>query len=168
MTDVKDSCLQPWLDYPSSQGTVAPRCIDPYPNHGSPLDSCMTVCNSSSSSRTTDNLLTCGYWANLAARSARKVASSDGPLLQELEKFNEVGLDANDTAYVEASQDALSSVLNEIGKSSRAMMYQTDTSYYEPCSKLALFSSSTAVHTCIDAICAPRTLNPDLGGVGVS
>ena len=169
MTDIQNSCIQPWLDYPYSQGSFTPRCHDPYPLYGAPPDSCMAVCNTSSLLGWSNNLLTCGYWANLAALSAQNAGSlSHGPPLQELKKCNEVGLNASDTAYVKASQDAISSRLNGIGKSTRALMYQIDTSYYEPCSRLTLFSSSTTVHTCIDAICAPRTLNPDLGGVGVS
>ena len=66
--------------------------------------------------------------------------------------------------------------MDTLAKITKVQTYQSDSSLEGACSEQALFPTSTLtlnydlpqfLQTCVNAICAPRTLNPDLGGIGV-
>ena len=162
------------------------------------LDNCTKVCNSSNyllNDRLPNNLLTCGLWATLVTLDSYKEAldttmdsysealdSYDGGealhkhFQDVLARFTTLGLDAGDEAYVYAAKGAVSTTMFTLLKGNRIQTYQGD-SIQGLCSQQNLFPTASFefstnipqhVRDCVTTICAPRSLNPDLGGIGVS
>ena len=89
-----------------------------------------------------------------------------------LRRFAPLGLDAGDEAYVLAARGAVSTTMFALLTENRIQTYQSD-SIQGLCSQQILFPTDSTdipqhVRDCVTAICAPRSLNPDLGGIGVS
>ena len=70
---------------------------------------------------------------------------------------------------------AVGNGMNVLEKVTRDGTYQADGTSKGACSQGELFpvvgssqDDSHSLRECVDSICASRTLNPDLGGVGVS
>ena len=143
-----------------------------------------------------NSLLTCGLWVTLVTmdsyneRSKLVYPKLVYPELKEvyevahehyqnvLQRFAPLGLDAGDEAYFFAAKEAVSMIMF-------AMLKNRDFSSQGLCSQQELFSLAIPekffhvavygivdiperVRDCVAAICAPASLNPDLGGIGVS
>ena len=134
-----------------------------------------------------NNLLTCGLFATLAfnlksldAEYDPKHPPSDLAAIHEqyqdiLGRFDILGLDAGDEARVSSIIEAVSTALFTLLKISSAYTYQGDL-IQGICSQQCLFPTFGTlsadvpqnVRDCVSVICAPKSLNPDLGGIGVS
>ena len=153
------------------------------------FNNCTKVCNSSGSlidDKFPNNLLTCGLWATLVTLDSYNeqtytmqpdVTKAVHEQYQDaLGRFTTLGLDAGDEAYVSAAIEAVSTTMFTLLKENRIQTYQGD-SIQGLCSQQALLPTGAFeyntdipqhVRDCVTMICAPRSLNPDLGGIGVS
>ena len=125
-----------------------------------------------------NNLLTCGLWASMAVAQGHPT----GP---DREAFLSLGLDYEDSAYMSKATESVSTALTVLYKTVTTGTYLYDGKIPESCGSTALFGPTAAMgiramgiggeilklftlQNCIDEICSPRELNPDLGGIGVS
>ena len=150
------------------------------------LGNCTEVCEFANTLLDADlpnNLLTCGLWATLitldnysTAVPGQTIEAVHEQYQDVLRRFDTLGLDASNSTYVSATIEAVSTTLFTLLKENRIQTYQS-SSIQGPCDQQTLFlipswASDTDVpqllRNCISAIYAPRSLNPDLGGVGVS
>ena len=148
--------------------------------------SCTKVCNDSLSlfEEQTSNLVTCGLWTSLASASSELnadnvwVQSNDSSYEKVLQHFEGVNL-TNDTFKYASSYAALiSDCMEIIYLNVKENSFSDDGQVPSACTKEQLFplgSAEDAVQyptkalgDCIDSICSPLTLNPDLAGIGVS
>ena len=182
MTNIINSTIQPWLDFKNgSLPATIPLCT--YTDTGN----CTRVCNDSTvmlEPSAPGNLLTCGLWSTLTMlASYTDYAAEFAPLSRDrvdslLQRFEPLGLDATNATYAYSARDAVSNCLSTIYRVTRLQVsYRGDTAPGIACSGQMLFPTpahtlstdlSYALNLCVDAICSRRTLNPDLGGVGVS
>ena len=148
--------------------------------------SCNQVCNDSASlfSPHTDNLVTCGLWSTLL--SAYTVFGPDNSLvlnekdqsLDLLGRFEPVGLGLDVLEYATSYADIISSCFQLLFYNAKFFTYSDDGTTVSACTREVLFplgsnTNSTvpvqsALQECLEAICSPITLNPDLAGIGVS
>ena len=141
------------------------------------LDNCTKVCNSTIELldvKLPNNLLTCGLWTTLTVLNHYPTLTVNYAAL--LGRFDSLGLDASNAAYTYAARDAVSTLMDTLLKKTRVQTYQGGSSVEGACSEQALFPSGTLeldtdlprfLRTCVNAICAPSSLNPDLGEIGV-
>ena len=149
-------------------------------------ESCSQVCKDSASifAPHTNNLVTCGLWSTFL--SAYTVFGPDDTLLPNqdvkslalFEQFEEVGLDQQSLKYATAYADTISTCFQLLYYNAKFFTYADDGTTIAACTREVLFplGSNTntsapvtaALQTCLEAICSPITLNPDLAGVGVS
>lgn len=197
MAGISGSSIQPWLDlelddYLNFSTTAIPATI-PSCQTRQPgdvvLDNCTQVCNSSGTlldDELPNNLLTCGLWATLVTLDNynNEITTMQPNVTKAVHKhyqdvlarFTTLGLDAGDEAYVSAAIGAVSTTMFTLLKENRIQTYQAD-SIQGLCSQQELFPTAAFefntdvpqhVRDYVTAICAPRNLNPDLGGIGVS
>lgn len=183
---ILNSSIQPWLDYDGGLITDVSPCSQwtDVPNATSPriitTDNCAAVCNETgllSDSAMSDNLLTCGMFAALATTrqyTANATAS--------LANFRHLGLDPDNMTSTNIVMDTIGYTLSTlyIQLSSWGISYD-ESSIPEACSGHNIFIrpnnlyqeihhatlSTGELQSCVDSICSPRRLDPDLGGVGV-
>ena len=179
MTHISNSTIQPWLDFRDGNlPSTVPLCTYVEPGN------CTQVCNSSTAILdpiAPDNLLTCGLWSTLTMLAY--YPEGFAPLPRDrvnslLQRFEPLGLDASNATYAYSARGAVSNSLSTIyDVTTLQVSYRGDTARGIACSQQMLFP--ILAHTfstdlpyrlsqCVDAICSRRTLNPDLGGVGVS
>ena len=155
------------------------------PDHGasrpnSTFGDCNSVCNDSMmilDPSPPNNLLTCGLWSTVLMRnyynSIIKPASYPQAGVQLLE-FASLGLRTNYTTYPYEAVGPLSTSLEVLQKASRFGPYQADKASQGACGQPVLFPSNLEsnltkqLHKCVDVICLPQIINPNLGGIGVS
>ncbi|KAL8708730.1 MAG: hypothetical protein Q9220_006456 [cf. Caloplaca sp. 1 TL-2023] len=150
------------------------------------LGNCTSVCNSTASfldDELPNNLLTCGLWVSLVTLDTLNEDTSDpqreavrNHYQEVLTRFTPLGLDAGNEAYAFAATGAVSTLMLALMRDTRLATYQAD-SIHASCSQQVLFPITGSlnynndvpqhVRDCVTAICAPRSLNPDLGGIGV-
>lgn len=180
MAGISNSSIQPWLDLDLNADNL-PATITPCQNRQKGgrivLGNCTTVCDDAGLLLYADqpnSLLTCGLWATLATLTQYAFLTNDYHTL--LGRFDSLGLDAGNATYAYAARNAVSTAMNTMLKITKVQTYQGGSSLEGACSEQALFPTSTLeldgdlpqfLRTCVNAICAPRTLNPDLGGIGV-
>lgn len=181
MSGISNSSIQPWLDLnnaASNLPTNIPVCQGP--------QKCAEVCIESVElidPGRPNNLLTCGLFSSLTMLNYYAVQMpSVAPLPKSrvdtlLEPFSRLGLDANNETHSYATRNAVSECLSELYQVTRVQTSKGQEVSTGPCSEQLLypfqaseFSTNIAepLLSCVNAICAPRTLNSDLGGVGVS
>lgn len=147
--------------------------------------SCSQVCNDSASlfAPHTDNLVTCGLWSTLL--SAYTVFGPNNSLLSNdnnrstdlLGPFEGVGLGLHVLEYATSYADIISTCFQLLYFNAKFFTYSDDGSTVAACTREVLFplgsnTNSTApavsaLQECLEAICSPITLNPDLAGIGV-
>lgn len=154
-----------------------------------PAKSCQEVCSeylAFSDPRRPVNLLNCGLWAKLATIWLRKsnlpfhVPEKNGTrpiepsdLEDPLQEFTSQGLDYHNESYLNIVTGAVSSMLASfpnLEESERYLLRPT------ACSEAELFSferstirpTRSGLWPCLNILCTPSTLNPDLGGIGVT
>ena len=187
MAGIVNSSIQPWLDFQLSElPTSIPSCQTHQPDSSIGLINCTTVCNNTNDfeqKSLPNNLLTCGLWSTLtvldsyhgvAANYNQTFPQLDPSLLQ---RFEFLGLDSGDKAYGFAAVNALSTYLSALDLLVKAPAIQDEEGIYGPCNEQSLFprrpvTTGDGLHSnllaCVESICSPRTLDQDLGGIGVS
>ena len=187
MTGIANSSIQPWLDFRFSEiPTSIPSCQFHQPDNSIGLTNCTTICNDTTSFEQQllpNNLLTCGLWSTLTVLdSYHDVAvyyNETYPQLDPslLQRFDFLGLDSSDKAYSYAAVNAISTYLSALQLLVKLPAIQDEEGLYGPCNEQTLFPRqplntsgglSENLVDCVDFICSPRTLDQDLGGIGVS
>ena len=94
-----------------------------------------------------------------------------------LNPFRAIGLNRTDALDISAVKESFGSCFSAIYALSRLGTTEADGSIAASCTSNNLFPSdlsNSSVHNttgsianCVDAICTPATLNPDIGGIGV-
>ena len=148
--------------------------------------SCAQVCNDSASlfAPHTNNLATCGLWSTVL--SAYTVFGPDNSLLPNyndnstdlFDRFEKVGLDQSVLQYATSYADTISTCFQLLYYNAKFFTYSDDGDTVAACTREQLFplgsntNTSTivtsALGSCLESICSPITLNPDLAGIGVS
>ena len=167
------------LEYIDGGGTV----INSLPDIS--IASCAQVCNDSGSlfAPHTNNLVTCGLWSTLL--SSYTFFGPNNTLLPNdnsnstslLSPFKDIGLSLGVLDYATAYADTISTCLQLLYYNAKFFTYSDDGTTSTACTREVLFplgsntNTSTpitsALQTCLEAICSPITLNPDLAGIGV-
>ena len=147
---------------------------------------CSQVCNDSASlfAPHTNNLATCGLWSTVI--SAYTAFDSDNTLVLNgnkgssdlLDDFREIGLTPNLVEYATSYADIISTCFQLLYYNAKFFTYADDGTTIGACTREQLFPLgsnmntsipiTSALETCLNAICSPITLNPDLAGIGVS
>ena len=183
------SSIQAWLDFNGTLPTIT-RCQDVEMSHGeSPRvieANCTTLCNHTLSlySPPVDNLVTCGLWTTLIGAYTTigpenyLVPNGNAQSTHLLEQFQELGFNGDVNEQALAVADSISSRLQLLYSNAKLLTSSNDGTTPLACTRSTLFplgsnSNSTdrtlqALGSCLQAICSPVTLNPDLAGIGVS
>ena len=110
------------------------------------------------------NLLNCGLWATLF--TPRLGNYTNTPTLRAI--FDSVGLSSED--WIPANMSNLQNTIANCAADFYSETHSfTDNDQWTPysCSSNSLFYYSSVVEFCFAELCGPRTLNPDIGGIGV-
>lgn len=183
------SSVQAWLDFNGTLPTIT-SCHDVQMGHREfPRvieANCTTVCNQTLSlySPPYDNLVTCGLWTTLISAYTTigpgnyLVPNCNNQSTHLLKQFQELGFNDDVHEQALAVADSISSRLQLLYFDAKFLTSSNDGSTPLACTRSILFplgsnSNSTdhtlqALRTCLQAICSPVTLNPDLAGIGVS
>ena len=182
-----NSSLQPWFDYgaalnrhpgPTNLLAALPPIQPCYGGSiGGQLLNCSVVCDYPYllfDPQHPDNLITCGLWATVGASLLQ------AGQLPATTPFDAVGLNVSSiesAATVQSSNEGLvnnnarlqSNIASCFVSFYAAVHSPTDNSVPAPknCSATAVFQYPLAVESCFEDLCSPRTLDADLGGIGV-
>lgn len=183
MTGITNSSIQPWLDFDGRNLPASiPSCryidegADAYRNLST--TDCGRVCGSTQilySTSNPNNLFTCGLWitSTLNYYDAGKTQFWEDLLV----RFEGLGLNSSNVTQAYAARNAISTTMYSLEQASVLNTYQSGSSSHGSCSEQALFPDLFSVHEpnlpkylhkCVNTICAPPSLNPDIGGIGVS
>ena len=180
---LSNSPLQPWFDYGTAISHTAYR-TDPFaalppiqPCYGGSVGgktlNCSAVCDESYllfDPQHPENLVTCGLWATVGA-----ILLQSGPL-PATTPFDAVGLNVSSLEPVGIVDGGLAgnNALQRILVSCFASFYAGTHDFTQhtrdtpsSCSAFAMFQNPLQVEPCFEDLCAPRTLGPDFGGIGV-
>ncbi|KAI4232424.1 MAG: hypothetical protein LQ352_008333 [Teloschistes flavicans] len=182
MTGITNSSIQPWLDFDGRNLPASiPSCryidegADAYRNLST--TDCGRVCGSTQilySTSNPNNLFTCGLWitSTLNYYDAGKTQFWEDLLV----RFEGLGLNSSNVTQAYAARNAISTTMYSLEQASVLNTYQSGSSSHGSCSEQALFPDLFSVHEpnlpkylhkCVNTICAPPSLNPDIGGIGV-
>lgn len=151
---------------------------------------CAQVCNESRLlfDGRSQNLVNCAFWATIADTLTDSPASfADKPqipsdeAMQYLEQYEATGLDSRVFKYASSFLDIVGNCFMVIYLDRFQNTYLDDGSVHESCTRTGLFPGSNVqgdvaslatytgktLQSCLDALCAPVPLNPDLAGIGV-
>ena len=183
------SSIQAWLDFNGTLPAIK-RCQEVEMGHrefSRVIEAnCTTVCNHTLSlySPAVDNLVTCGLWTTLISAYTTVgpgnylVPNSNDQSTHLLERFQDLGFNGDVHEQALAVADSISSRLQLLYFDAKFLTSSSDGTTPSACTRSCLFplgsnSNSTdrslqALRSCLQAICSPVTLNPDLAGIGVS
>ncbi len=183
------SSIQAWLDFNGTLPTITP-CRDLEMGHREfPRvieANCTTVCNHTLSlySPLVNNLVTCGLWTTLISAYTTigpencLVSNNNDKSTHLLEQFQELGFNGDVHEQALAVADSISWRLQLLHYDAKFLTSSNDGTTPVACTRNILFplgsnSNSTnhtlqALRSCLQTICSPVTLNPDLAGIGVS
>ena len=177
--------LQPWFEYDSAISRAPAPVTDPLtalppiqPCYGGSIGgqavNCSVVCEYSYllfDPQHLSNLVTCGLWASV---TADVVQNGQIPATSP---FDAVGLNISEidnTGTGDGSLSIYDAPLQDLFVDCFASFYAAThsltnniTSTPNACSASALFQQPSQVEPCFADMCAPRTLDADLGGTGV-
>ncbi len=192
MVSLADSSIQPWLTFNGILPVIHP-CK--YFNFTEEMEEeleitdCSNVCNDSISlfePSNSDTLVTCGLWSTLVSsmtyvgRNNVLLPPNDTKSLSLLAPFKAFGLDVDDIPYTLSYADKISDCLVEIYSDVKQFSFSDDGTMPANCSRSYIFpfgtnagaagwtSTVSSLNTCMNYVCNPVTLNPDLAGIGVS
>ena len=128
----------------------------------------------------TPNLVNCGLWATLNVGSIYyddiKLYRHDNTTT--LDPLAALGLDPSDGDLVSSIRLTLGSCFSDLYAQSRVGTYSGESNVLKACTPGGLFPGNNTqwqnstvaqpLKECLQAMCANRTLGPDLGGIGVS
>lgn len=176
-----DSSIQKWLNF---DGTNIPQLDPCYPTlqKSSISDTdCVRACISPRLLIAAPKLLvTCGLWATLVTFLTQTASGStdDGRFMGQLQPFHNLSLDlvALPATYVSTVKDTIGTTFSSFHSMTtwrEAMpkfcagqhLFGTVTQYGEGPPQIRF---SDNVRACVEAVCSPIDLDPDLGGIGVS
>ena len=167
------------LDYLDGGVTIIDTVPDVY------NASCSQVCNDSASlfAPHTKNLAICGLWSTLLSSytffgpNNSLLVNGNGDWAGLSSPFDNVGLSLDVLDYATAYADTISTCFQLLYYNAKFFTYSDDGTTTTACTREVLFplgsntNTSTpitsALQTCLEAICSPITLNPDLAGIGV-
>ena len=189
MTGVGGSSLQPWLDFNGDNlPEIIPACqVEKMNQSGITTTDCTATCNATVAlldPSMPNNLLTCGLFASLTLLNQYTLTrnplgtynDSHAFYVPLLARFNDVGLNSTDQDYGFVARNAVSAAMTWLQQITKIQTYRGNLLLEGACSEQALFPYALPsfnpdlprhLRDCVDAICAPRTLDPDLGGIGV-
>lgn len=187
MADFANSSLSVWLNWGGVLPAVIHLCQSVRYSNGVPSfnnASCAQVCNDTVSlfDSRTHNLETCGLWLTSLVNPVPPGSSNS---VDFLPKFSSVGLNTSAYQYNITYADAISSCLVDFGFRVKLGSVSAGT-VSSGCTNTLLFPfsttaslntggfqdfddwmSSSALKACLNDICSPRRLSPDLVGIGV-
>ena len=194
---ISNSSIQRWLDFNGSSPTTVQPCQiaptgttdDPDPTLGLQEISCAQVCTNESLlfQQGTYNLETCGLWAMIAAapNAADKDALIDYNL--SLSSFDAVGLNSSAVGSISNITEIVASCFAALYLARSSNTFAADGTVALACTEDNLFplnnnpghevdpsvfqsweeTTLSGITACLERICSPRTLDPDIAGVGV-
>lgn len=195
MASLTDSSIQSWLTFDGTLPPTIQPCR--FVDHSSasvysptyPITDCSNVCNDSISlfePTNNDTLVTCGLWTTLVSSTTSTsdelgnylLPPNDTQSLNLLKAFNSVGLDLDMVQYTQSYAHTISDCLVEIYSDVKEFSFADDGTMPANCSENDIFPFGTnassswndnveSLNTCMNLICSPVTLNPDLAGIGV-
>ena len=189
MASHSNSSLVKWLKFDGTAGNLPtiPSCIALDTRNGSFADvSCAKVCNDSASLFWDQpvNLVNCGLWTSLASASSvldvnNALVQNDNSTSKELlQHFESVNLTQETFQYATSYASVISNCMEVIYLNVKEFSFSDNGQVPSACTREQLFPfgsndnstkySTDALGDCIDLICSPLTLNPDLAGIGVS
>lgn len=198
MATLNHSSLQAWLNFDAVNLPPIPSCqyanfTDPSRNATEPLDipvltnaSCAQVCNDTASlfALQSDNLVTCGLFTSIVSAftylgpNNTLVPNNDSHLDHLTSPAPWKELISNEAQYAPLYADVIGDCLEVVYYNIKEYSFSDDGHVAAACTRDQLFpfgSNSNDTHTttsalgdCLNEICSPLTLNPDLAGVGVS
>ena len=177
MANSSNSSIQPWLDFSSHPVPTLLPCI----NENLTNVSCAQVCNDSAIlfQNLSSNLVTCGIWTTIVGASGANESHNpfDPDLLQLMSTFANFGLVPGIYQYTTSYADTISDCLEFIYRNIKEWSFSDNGDTAAACTRNDLFpiltpgpvnSTTQALADCLNAICSPLTMNPDLAGIGVS
>lgn len=182
---LSNSSLQPWFDYGTAIRSPASGHTDPFaalppiqPCYGGSIGgeavNCSVVCGYTYllfDPQHPSNLVTCGLWATVTAGLD---STGQSPVTTP---FEAVGLNLSATETVRTIDGALGTYNAQLQNNlvaCFASFYAATHSFTDDrrstpntCSATALFQYPLEAEPCFADLCSPRTLDADLGGIGV-
>ena len=154
-----------WIDQHLSNNAFIQPCI----SNGIQV-SCVDICNNASylfDPQMPQNLVTCGIWAELQGLSDYQNVT--GP-------FQSLGLNQTNDAYVKSVRSGITacfeSLFIELNTGTSSQDYENGACDMETVISLPYSGEDGLtvfdLGSCIQSLCAPPTMNEDLGGIGVS
>lgn len=172
-----NSSIHEWLNYPNETIDIRP-C-----NLNNAEVACAHVCNNVTYMlyAQSTNLVTCGLWTNLAIAGSDYdnnviLHPVDSSLIQDLSSvFEEVNLNTTDLQNARNYADTITNSFLTIYQLVKASSFADNGNVPVACSKECLFPFTSALvggggsslWDCVQTICSPLTLDPDLAGIGV-
>ena len=174
MATLSNSSIQPWLEFGSNQVLTLRPCT----NENSTTVSCAQVCNDSILlfQDQPSNLVTCGIWTTIVGANYSH-NPFDPYFLQLMPTFASVGLVPSIYQYTASYADTISDCLGFIYHNIKEWSFADNGDTAAACTRNDLFpiltqgpvnSTIQALDDCLNSICSPLTMNPDLAGIGVS
>lgn len=173
-----NSSIREWFDFDYMTSPTLPGCTI----NGTEIG-CSHVCNNRTSLffAQTTNLVTCGIWTSLILASSifdikGTLLEKNESIIQHLDPFHkDVNLKANDSQSVSIYADTISSGFGAIYEIVRTASFADDGTIPSACTKGSIFPADiywrdgyqSPVIDCVQEICSPLTLNPDLAGIGM-
>jgi len=177
-----NSSLHTWLTWDLATIPVLPKC-----QINSVDVNCTQVCNNSEALFTSqsNNLVTCGLWTTLVTEHSQPGPYSDpnktvdwtnNTVAEYIDEFFPgTGLNLGDfqNAAINASMyaDTISNCLEDMYNNVKDWSFSDNGFTPAACTRQELFPigpGNSSLKDCLQAICSPLTLNPDLAGIGVS
>ena len=183
---LSNSSIHTWLDYNLENPLpILHPCAIRTGNSTTQVPSvattnCSLVCTNNTSlfdPATPDNLVHCGIWTSVVSNWQAEYEAITAIPDALLDPFRAIGLNRTDALDISAGKETFGSCFSAIYALSRLGTIEADGSIAASCTSNNLFPndlSNSSVHNttgsianCVDAICTPATLNPDIGGIGV-
>ncbi|KAM0805355.1 hypothetical protein BDR22DRAFT_394050 [Usnea florida] len=175
MATLWNSSIQPWLELGRNQNLTLPHCTK-----DSLIVSCAQVCNDSTVlfQNQSSNLVTCGIWTTIVAASGANESNNpfDPDPLNLMPAFASHGLVPSIYQYTASYADTISDCLGFIYHNIKEWSFADNGDTAAACTRNDLFpiltqgpvsSTIRALDDCLNSICSPLTMNPDLAGIGV-
>ena len=189
---LSNSSIKDWIEFDGHPPNYLKPCVDVYNVNISSTATigCDRVCNNSDylfSVNNPENLVNCGLWSSINNPLEIGTNQTDykwnttiyNDHLQNssidalLAPFAAIGL-SNDQSLAIATRNVIGNCFSALYALTRSGSSQDDGRVIANCTTDSLFPAlflgdniTAPLGDCLDAICSPKTLNPDLGGIGV-
>ena len=197
MANYSNSSLYPWLSYEGQTFSKVLACKDNSTGSIKPVSCAQVCNDTQllfTSPFQTSNLWICGFWSALIISLTNLDTGSVDPLLINgnstenskvaalLNQFENVGLNSSSYHLAPTYADLISGCFVAIYYTVKEYTFADNQNVNEFCTRWGLFppfgigssgsvenltESGSWVESCLDALCASNTLDPDLAGIGV-